>query len=126
MDELNCTAGAFTETLLISYLFTFFVRSDQLYKQSLDADKDTFEAEFGRIEPTCREKNERRSSFPAVKQLLVSLCKSCLQGSQTVEVVVRIFGEIQVSSNERRKRTSRDIHVLGNRRYTSDGRRATC
>ena len=34
----------------------------------------------------------------ALKQLLVSLCKSCLQGSQSVETVIRIFTELQVSS----------------------------
>ena len=32
-----------------------------------------------------------------MKQLLVSLCKSCLQGSQSVETTIRIFGEVQVN-----------------------------
>ncbi|CAF3065625.1 unnamed protein product [Rotaria sp. Silwood2] len=50
---------------------------NQLYKQLLDDDKDKFEAEL------------------ATKQLLVSLCKLCLQGSQSVETVIRIFGELQ-------------------------------
>ncbi|CAF3650173.1 unnamed protein product [Rotaria sordida] len=50
---------------------------NQLYKQLLDDDKDKLEAEL------------------AMKQLLVSLCKSCLQGSQSVETVIRIFGELQ-------------------------------
>ncbi|CAF2116715.1 unnamed protein product [Rotaria magnacalcarata] len=50
---------------------------NQLYKQLLDEDKDKFEAEL------------------AMKQLLLSLCKSCLQGSQSIETVIRIFGELQ-------------------------------
>ncbi|CAF1583731.1 unnamed protein product [Rotaria sp. Silwood1] len=50
---------------------------NELYKQLLNDDKDKFEAEL------------------AIKQLLVSLCKSCLQGSQSVETVIRIFGELQ-------------------------------
>ncbi|CAF4819303.1 unnamed protein product, partial [Rotaria socialis] len=55
--------------------FLFF--SNQLYKQLLDEDKDKFEAEL------------------AMKQLLLSLCKSCLQGTQSIETVIRIFGELQ-------------------------------
>ncbi|CAF5075203.1 unnamed protein product, partial [Rotaria socialis] len=30
-----------------------------------------------------------------MKQLLLSLCKSCLQGTQSIETVIRIFGELQ-------------------------------
>ena len=70
MDELTCTAGVSTENLLFAYLFTFFVRSDQLYKQLRDNDKDTFEAEFGRIERTSRERKKRASIFVSSGQAI--------------------------------------------------------
>lgn len=32
-----------------------------------------------------------------MKQILLSLCKTCLQGSQSVETVIRIFTDLQVN-----------------------------
>ena len=75
MDEINCMKKKLV-FLFVIYLF-IYLNSNQLYKQLLEDDKDKFEAEL------------------AMKQLLVSLCKSCLQGSQTVETIIRIFGELQ-------------------------------
>jgi len=60
------------------FIYLFIFNSNQLYKQLLEDEKDKFEAEL------------------ALKQLLVSLCKSCLQGNQTVETIIRIFTELQV------------------------------
>lgn len=57
----------------------------------------------------------------AVKQLLVSLCKSCLQGNQSVETVIRIFAELQVGSMNQYWST-RWINLLGHCRCTKHGR----
>lgn len=75
MEEINCMKKKLV-FLFVIYLF-IYLNSNQLYKQLFEDDKDKFEAEL------------------AMKQLLVSLCKSCLQGSQTVETIIRIFGELQ-------------------------------
>ncbi|CAF0914333.1 unnamed protein product [Adineta steineri] len=50
---------------------------NELYKQLLEDNKNKYEAEL------------------ALKQLLLSLCKSCLQGSQLVETIIPIFTELQ-------------------------------
>lgn len=61
-----------------------------------------------------RPNHESNSVFSALKQLLLSLCKSCLQGSQAVETIVRIFTELQVSIDDatRRNRIRRSFRRL--------------
>jgi hypothetical protein len=84
--------------LFIYLLIYFLLNSNELYKQLLDNDKDKFEAELGTINLLIFLLFYKISFFfLALKQLLVSLCKSCLQGSQSVETIIRIFGELQVN-----------------------------
>ena len=54
-----------------------------------------------------------------MKQLLVSLCKSCLQGGQSVETIIRIFGELQVIGLFIR-RFSTCFYRLGNCYFSSE------
>jgi len=85
--------------LLFIYLFIYFLsNSNQLYKQLLEDDNDKFEAELGNSTLLFYFLALNKILFfLALKQVLISLCKSCLQGSQSVETVIRIFTELQVN-----------------------------
>jgi hypothetical protein len=50
---------------------------------------------------SCKDKQTSISFLLAIKQLLVSLCKSCLEGSLTVEAVIQIFADVQVGVQHR-------------------------
>ncbi len=78
----------------------FLFHSNEFYKQLLENKNDKYEAELGNLRLIFLEKKKLNGIFfLAMKQLLVSLCKSCLQGSQSVETVIRIFGELQVNKS---------------------------
>lgn len=62
----------------------------------------------------------------AIKQLLLGLCKSCLQGNQSVEMVIRIFADLQV----KQRKISRGFFFnflsrLGTRRCSNVDRRTS-
>ena len=79
---------------IVICLLSLLLTSQQLYKKLLDVDQIGFEAELGKLEKLFKRRHS--GVFLALKQLLLSLCKSCLQGTESVENIIRIFGELQV------------------------------
>ena len=66
----------------------------------IEENKDKFEADLGDVYSSSNSIWKLEFVFflfIAMKQLLVALCKSYLQGSQSVDTIIQIFAELQVN-----------------------------